>query len=91
MTPNPRADYNRWYEHTKCLAIYPVRIRIRGLQPADWETFFAWNRDDTEASRSLDFVWFPQSREAGRHWAHGRSIKRGENDQYFSSSKRWPV
>ena len=58
-------------------------IRLRGLEPADWETFFAWNRDDTEASRSLAYIWFPQSREASRQWTQGESVKRGENDQYF--------
>lgn len=59
------------------------RIRLRGLEPTDWETFFAWNRDDTESSRTIDYVWFPQSREASRQWAQTESLKRGENDQYF--------
>lgn len=59
------------------------RIRLRGLEPSDSETFFAWNRDDTEANRSIDYLWFPGSREASRQWAQSESLKRGDNDQYF--------
>lgn len=36
-------------------------VRLRAIEPSDWEVFFAWNQDD-DMTRRLDYVWFPQSR-----------------------------
>ncbi len=35
-------------------------VRLRGVEPADAETFARWNLD-SEAARELDFVWPPVS------------------------------
>ncbi len=44
------------------------RVRLRAVEPGDWEAHFAWNHD-SGMSRALDEVWFPQSREGARRWA----------------------
>jgi len=41
------------------------RVRLRAMESADWETYFAWDQDSDQA-RNLDAVPFPRSREAGR-------------------------
>lgn len=56
-------------------------VRLRGLEPEDWEHFYVWN-DDTEMARSLYFIPPPQSREAVRQWAARVAVERPENDQY---------
>jgi RimJ/RimL family protein N-acetyltransferase len=57
------------------------RIRLRAIEPGDWEVFFRWNQDD-EMTRALDWVWFPQSREAVRRWAEEASLRRPVNDAF---------
>jgi RimJ/RimL family protein N-acetyltransferase len=57
------------------------RIRLRAIEPGDWETFWAWNHDD-EMTRNLDWLWFPQSREAVRLWVEEASRRRPENDAF---------
>jgi RimJ/RimL family protein N-acetyltransferase len=57
------------------------RIRLRAIEPADWEVFFRWNQDD-EMTRALDWVWFPQSREAVRRWAEEASLSKPVDDAY---------
>lgn len=57
------------------------RIRLRAIEPGDWEVFFHWNRDD-EMTRALDWVWFPQSREAVRRWAEEASLRRPVDDAF---------
>lgn len=43
-------------------------VRLRAVEPEDWEAHFLWNQD-SEMSRSLDFVWPPTSRARARKWA----------------------
>ena len=57
------------------------RIRLRAIEPGDWEVFFRWNQDD-EMARALDGVWFPQSREAVRRWAEEASLRRPVDDVF---------
>ena len=57
------------------------RIRLRAVEPDDWEVFYAWNQDD-EMARGLDRIWFPQSREAVRRWAAEASVRRPDNDAF---------
>jgi RimJ/RimL family protein N-acetyltransferase len=57
------------------------RIRLRAIEPGDWEVFFRWNQDDG-MTRALDWVWFPQSREAVRRQAEEASLRRPENDAF---------
>src|SRR6266508_3886036 len=56
-------------------------VRLRPIEPGDWEIFYRWNQDD-EMTRALDRVWFPQSREAVRRWAEEASLRRPENDAF---------
>lgn len=56
-------------------------VRLRAMEPADWETYFAWNWDDEQA-RNLDAVPFPQSREAVKQWAERESVRPREEDTF---------
>jgi RimJ/RimL family protein N-acetyltransferase len=56
-------------------------IRLRAIEPADWETYFAWNHDD-EMARRLYAVPFPQSREAVQRWAEHESTRKPEGDNF---------
>lgn len=57
-------------------------VRLRGIEPEDWETLFAWNQD-TESERSMYFIPFPTSKEEVRQWVAKLALQRGENDQFF--------
>ncbi|MBN1284633.1 MAG: GNAT family N-acetyltransferase [Anaerolineae bacterium] len=54
-------------------------VRLRAVEPEDWQFHFEWNQL-SEMSRSLDQVWFPQSRAAVRQWAEETALKRPEGD-----------
>lgn len=49
-------------------------IRLRAIEPGDWETYFAWNFDDGQ-TRPLYFIPPPQSREAVRRWTEQESTR----------------
>lgn len=57
-------------------------VRLRGVEPADWETLFAWNQD-TESERSMYFIPFPTSKEEVRQWVAKMALQRGEDDRFF--------
>lgn len=57
-------------------------VRLRGIEPEDWETLHAWNQD-LEASRTGYWVHFPGSKERQRQWALQRSQQDGADDDYF--------
>jgi RimJ/RimL family protein N-acetyltransferase len=59
-----------------------ARIRLRAVEPADWETHFLWDQD-SETARSLDRVRFPHSREAVKHWAERTSLQEGKTTDDF--------
>jgi RimJ/RimL family protein N-acetyltransferase len=54
-------------------------VRLRAIEPGDWEAYFAWNFDDDQA-RAVAAVPFPQSREAVRQWVEREAIRRPEGD-----------
>lgn len=54
-------------------------VRLRAIEPADWETYFAWNWDD-EQSRNLDAVHVPPSREAMKRWAEQEAARKPDGD-----------
>ena len=58
------------------------KIRLRGIEPEDYEHFYQWNLE-TETARNLAWLWFPTSRESQRAWAAAESLKKGINDEYF--------
>ncbi|HUP27629.1 MAG TPA: GNAT family N-acetyltransferase [Chloroflexia bacterium] len=49
-------------------------VRLRAVEPSDWETHFEWNQD-ADTWRGLDRIHFPASREYARQWAEGASRK----------------
>jgi len=57
------------------------RIRLRAVEPSDADAHFAWNQD-SQTSRQLDRVHFPQSREAARRWAEQASDATGAGDAF---------
>lgn len=57
------------------------KIRLRAIEPSDWETYFAWNQDDKQA-RSLYFIPFPQSQEATKRFAETTSLQAPETDNF---------
>jgi RimJ/RimL family protein N-acetyltransferase len=58
------------------------RVRLRVIEPGDWETYFAWNGDDERARNLLWFIPLPQSQEAVRRWAEQESLRRPEGDNF---------
>jgi RimJ/RimL family protein N-acetyltransferase len=57
------------------------RVRLRAIEPGDWETYHAWNYDD-EMTRNLWHIPFPQSPEAGRRWAEGAAVAQPDGDNF---------
>jgi RimJ/RimL family protein N-acetyltransferase len=58
------------------------RVRLRAIEPSDWETFDSWNQD-TEMERRAYWIPFPQSKERVRQWAETTAQKVPENDTSF--------
>lgn len=57
-------------------------IRLRGIEPEDYEFFYNWNLD-TNTQKNLAWIWFPQSKQAVMEWAKQECLKKGVNDEYF--------
>jgi RimJ/RimL family protein N-acetyltransferase len=57
------------------------KVRLRAIEPSDWETYFSWNQDD-EMTRALYFIPFPQSQESVRRFAEHAALQRPEGDNF---------
>jgi RimJ/RimL family protein N-acetyltransferase len=57
------------------------RIRLRAVEPTDAEAHWLWNQD-SQTSRRVDHVYFPQSREAARRWAERASVPERVGDDF---------
>ena len=57
------------------------RVRLRGVEPADWETHYAWNQD-SDAMRRVDRLYFPQSREFVKQWAERMALQSPASDTF---------
>lgn len=44
-------------------------VRLRAVEPSDWEFYFNWDRGTTENGRLTDEIWFPSSSVASKEWA----------------------
>ena len=55
------------------------RVRLRAVEPEDWEVFASW-RHDTEMARLGHCIEFPASREMIKHWTTSGATTRPEND-----------
>ena len=50
------------------------RVRLRAVEPEDWEAHFLWNQD-SDMMRRNDRIYFPQSREAAKRWARETAVR----------------
>ena len=57
------------------------RVRLRAIEPSDWEAYFNWNQDDEQA-RGVSNIPFPQSAEAVRQWAQHEATRKPEDDAF---------
>ncbi|HEV2802516.1 MAG TPA: GNAT family protein [Pyrinomonadaceae bacterium] len=57
------------------------KVRLRGVEPTDAETFFRWNLD-SEMSRRLEYIWPPVSAERVRDFVRQQSLKTLEGDAF---------
>ncbi len=56
-------------------------VRLRGLEPDDWETHFAWDQD-SDTARMLDHAWFPNSAARARRWAEETALRSIADDEF---------
>jgi RimJ/RimL family protein N-acetyltransferase len=56
-------------------------VKLRAVEPADWEIYHAWNFDD-EMMGNLWYLPLPQSREAGRRWAEHAAVAQPDGDNF---------
>ncbi len=57
------------------------RVRLRAVEPSDWEIHDEWDHD-TESYGRLDRIHFPKSRERARRWAEATALREPEGDAY---------
>lgn len=62
-----------------------TRVRLRAVEPTDWEYFAAWNKD-SEAARRSDQIPFPRATEATRRWTEEEALRAPDNDAF-----RWVI
>ena len=60
-------------------------IRLRAVEPDDWQRFFDWDAD-TEFARYDYSIWFPGSREQSRKWTADLAMSGAKNHEY-----RWVI
>ena len=56
-------------------------VRLRGLEPGDWEVHYIWDQD-SETAQMLERANFPNSQARARNWAERMSVQSGENDEF---------
>lgn len=56
-------------------------VRLRAVEPEDWQTHAVWNQD-TDMSRRIDYMWPPTSRARARQWAEETSKRTPEDDAF---------
>jgi RimJ/RimL family protein N-acetyltransferase len=61
------------------------KVRLRAVEPEDWETLFAWN-EDTESARLSYFIPFTPSKEQMRKRAAEMAAAQPKDDAY-----RWMI
>lgn len=57
------------------------KIRLRSIEPEDWQFFNHWNLD-SETARLCYSIPFPSSQERDRRWAADMAVKEAKNDAY---------
>ncbi len=57
-------------------------IRLRAIEPEDWEAFFSFDQD-SELARHDDRVFVPRSKEDAKRWAEELAGEVHKDDRYF--------
>jgi RimJ/RimL family protein N-acetyltransferase len=58
------------------------RVRLRAVEPTDWQSFFDWNQD-SEAARGMYYIPFPGSQESVKRWAEKQATQEPDDDKFF--------
>ncbi len=58
------------------------RVRLRAIEPADWQSFFDWNQD-SDAARGMYYIPFPGSQESVKRWAEKQATQEPDDDKFF--------
>ncbi len=58
------------------------KVRLRAVEPSDWEAFHAFDEADTEMARMAWRIKLPRSTERARGWAQQTSAAEPQNDVY---------
>lgn len=56
-------------------------VRLRGLEPDDWETHYTWDQD-SDTARMFDYAWFPPAAARARRWAEETALQSGADDAF---------
>src|SRR5215467_9908656 len=56
-------------------------VRLRALEPSDWEIFWTWNQDDEQA-RGLYHICFPDSKEREMRSTEKRALREQVDDNW---------
>ncbi len=51
-------------------------IRLRAIEPTDWEFFHRWDAESTDTARMTDEIWFPNSTTSAKDFAERESKPR---------------
>jgi len=62
-----------------------TRVRLRAVEPDDWQHFAAWDLD-SETARADDYISFPRSTVLARQWTEHESVQQPNNDVF-----RWVI
>ncbi len=57
-------------------------IRLRAVEPADWEHFYRWDTAYPDMARFTHEIAFPPTHEATREWVEDQSRQSGEHDRF---------
>jgi RimJ/RimL family protein N-acetyltransferase len=60
-------------------------VRLRAVEPDDWQHFAAWDLD-SETARADDQVYFPRSSVGTRRWTEAEALRAPDNDTF-----RWVI
>jgi RimJ/RimL family protein N-acetyltransferase len=58
------------------------RVRLRAVEPSDWETYWKWS-NDTNAQRAESDIGFPATHEEIRAWAERESKRQGKDEECY--------
>src|SRR5262245_28292201 len=56
-------------------------IRLRAVEPSDWQIHFEWNKD-TEGARSSYYIPFPSSTLRDKQWTEKEALNPQSTDEY---------